>query len=341
MAFGRSITEIELDGVKSDIRHQVGSFDVAPSGKVSLLGCAVRQDSAGSGWYILDNTGHEPINMGGPLTVNGDGNLEIPYAVTYGKVGVVPVTVDETFAGLGIDAGGSVADNLIRISAYKTLDVAVNLQTGNITPSTFFSSRVTATNNSDGTITITHPSVGSNSIVPTLTTTGANEFYTHKVISYTSTTVVIGAYTPMRFRVRYDGSQWVITTPCKIKPTFVSFTDNKLTISYGQTIPTPYNIPNASLFKGSSGVGRVTVDSSSSTTQLVVSFWDTSNPSALIGTASTDMDFIVDIPVSILAETPLGHASISRPNCKLNLADVFSPDGNFWIGPGANIREGY
>lgn len=318
---------------QGDLDEQVGTFDIPPSGKVSALGGVVRQSSSGAGWAFINDAGHEPLNMSGALVVNASGNLEVPYATTYGKVGVVPVTVDETFAGLGILPGGSVANNKIRISAFKTLDVSINLATANAVPSTYFTGRVSATKNADGTITITHPSVGSAAHVPLLTSLSGP--YNHKIISYTATTVVIGVFTKLRFRVWYDGSAWRVSTPAKVKPTVTSFSGNLLTIAYNQTVPTAYALPIVGSLKGSTAISRVGV-TSNATTQLVVAFYDYSGTA--VSAASTDMDFIVELPIEVLAETPLGTASISRPNCKLNLSDVYSADGNFWIGPGLNIR---
>lgn len=389
-------------------------FDFTPPLEVDRtikqLGCVIRQDTAGSGWYFIDDSGHEPLNFSGAITVNATGDIVVPYSFTAYKVGVLPVTVDEAFAALGIEAGGSVSTSSITVSIYKALDASISMSgvttgavvTGSIAanvltvtavtsgtlaigqlvsgsgitagtrisalgtgtggtgtytvdisqtagataitasdptgvvPSTYFTNRVFARNQGDGTVLVTHPSVGNSLVTPAIAPRGnaTGDAGSVRIISYDATHVTLGTFARMTVRINWDGAAWQVSTPGKVKPTITGFSGGGvLTIAYGQTITLANSQPVIAL-KGSTGIAAAGWLSFSAT-GMTLAFYDYAG--AVITVANTNMDFTFQIPVEVLSETPSGVIGITRENCKLNGNDVFGTSANLWIGPGTMV----
>lgn len=300
-----------------------------------ILGCGViRKDTADTDWYYLDDAGHTPGNLSGAITVNGSGDVVLPYGYTVNKVGQLTVTPDETFAGLGLIAGASVGNSTSTLSLYMPMHIAANLGststgTAGIATGTYFTGDVTAVK-TGADVVITHPTVGSASSAPVIsnmTTTADGVGYDVRITGYTATTVSLATFVPFTFTVHYDGSNWVIDTPMAVAPTVTSFTGNALTIAYNQTLPVSMLHAEVSAFDDATvAVCRAL---SVATTQISLVFRNGSN--ATLGTPTTGMRATVRLPLMVKAATPIGRATIIRPNTKLNGSKVFSGSGNFWI----------
>jgi hypothetical protein len=186
---------------------------------------------------------------------------------------------------------------------------------------------VSAVNNGDGTVTVTHPSVGSATTMPSI---DPKSNY-HSVISgVTSTTTTIKSLVPFSGTVSYDGANWVVSTPTLAKPTF-SFSAGVLTVTHELFIT------------AESAVQVVARDSSNTlasvgtigTTSFTVVFRDYAG--ALITTETTNMRFIYSGSQLVTRETPIGNVLLSRPNCKLDAAKVYSGSGNIWLMGASNV----
>jgi hypothetical protein len=279
-----------------------------------------RQATAGAGWAALNDAGHVPFGFGA-ASVDGSGNLVLNYDYTSNKVGSLIVAPDETFAGLGLAAGASVANDKATVSMYKTLDFAANMQTLALTPSTYFAGTVSAVDNGDGTVTFTHPSCGSASVVPTIT---CLDGYRNAITGYTSTTVTVQTLVQFNGYIYFDGADWQVVTPARNKPTMV-FSAGTLTVTH-ETLPTDDALISVNPRAAST---MIALGDASTPTTFTAQFRDFAG--ALITTPSTSMRFYYQGSHWVRRAAPVGQIAIARPNAKLNAANVASGSGNWWV----------
>lgn len=84
-----------------------------PDEEYVFIGGVIR--NTGNGWVLLDNEGHEPLNIINVETTNG---AIIIYYSDYDKVITFSVTPDETMAAEGYSMGASVGLNKAIISVF-------------------------------------------------------------------------------------------------------------------------------------------------------------------------------------------------------------------------------
>ena len=280
----------------------------------------IRQATNGAGWFFITDSGHQQSGFTDSITISS-GNIVVPFSSTASKVGTFVANCDETYSALGIALGASVGLSSATLSLYKTLDVEVNLTAATVAPSTYFVGDVSAVNNGDGTVTITHPSVGSATTMPSV---DPKANYLVTISGVTATTTTIKSLVPFSGTVSYDGANWVVSTPALAKPTF-SFSAGVLTVTHETFIA------------AESAVQVVARDSSNTlasvgtigTTSFTVVFRDYAG--ALITTETTNMRFVYSGSQLVTRETPIGNVLLSRPNCKLDAAKVYSGSGNIWL----------
>lgn len=82
--------------------------------RLALVSCTIR--NTGTGWAVLDNSGHTPSNCTG--LVQYSDHLELQHAVGAVRVSSLAVTTDETYARAGLRAGASVGFALSNIYLY-------------------------------------------------------------------------------------------------------------------------------------------------------------------------------------------------------------------------------
>lgn len=138
------------------------------SGKTyKMVAGVLRQTTAGSGWSLIDDANHKPVNCTGAISVDSGGNLKVEYGFTaVNKSGFV-VGVDETFAALGIQVGASVGNSFAILQAYAAFGGAVGVggvasqtalgQILNIAPYTAENNQIVDATN--GWITVMHDSI--------------------------------------------------------------------------------------------------------------------------------------------------------------------------------------
>ncbi|WP_395393037.1 hypothetical protein WBP07_17860 [Novosphingobium sp. BL-8A] len=313
------------------------STDLSALGYPKLVFSAAvpRQPAAGGGFASLNDAGHEPGNLSGAMTLSGR-NLVIPFGYTANRVGTFQITPDETFAGLGITAGASVAFDKATVSFFMPLYIFGNLSsipttagTAGLAVPTFFTGDVTGIKSSAD-VTITHPSCGAATHTPAVTQifqAADVVAWDNRCTGYTATTVSIATFIDFVFSVTWNGTAWVVTTPMAVTPT-VAFSAGVLTVTFGQTLPSnmlyaQMNSPYHATVKGVRRNGNMT------TTTIPISFVDSAG--ALLTTEQAGMTATVSIPVKVKSATPLGRVAILRPNASLDADKIRSDDGNFWV----------
>jgi hypothetical protein len=81
------------------------------------LAAVMRQDSAGSGWYLLDTTAHTPQHIL-DVTEESDGKLRVWYSQRMAEVNGVNVTPDVSFSAARLTVGASVGRDYTDISLF-------------------------------------------------------------------------------------------------------------------------------------------------------------------------------------------------------------------------------
>jgi hypothetical protein len=90
-----------------------GVIYVKNQSKIVTIGGTIR--NAGDGWHLLDNNGHNPLNITG---VNTTDEAVVIFYDTYEKVISFSVTPDETMTSEGFTVGASVGFDRAVISIY-------------------------------------------------------------------------------------------------------------------------------------------------------------------------------------------------------------------------------
>jgi len=302
-------------------RDFINLFSGDTEKKVIPLACAIRQDTAGSGWYLIDDANHEPNGIASIALSGSDLLLTYSFAAT--NISSLVVVTDETFASFGITCGPSVGKTSATIKLYKDLYATLNNVSLAVTHSPYFGTSVSAVDNADGTITVTHDSTGSNLQPPILMPT-AGALAVPMLISVDADKFTYGMYAPLSGYIAYNGATWVVTTDAETKPTMV-FASNKLTVTH-ETVSQGHATATARDGVTSQYIARM---GGFSTTTFEVSFRDFAG--AIITTPDTDMRFYFNMADLVLQETPTGGIRFVREKVNLDANDVFLSSANFWI----------
>lgn len=165
--------------------------------------------NTGSGWFVLDDGGHNPIGVNS-VTVNEDGSLHVDYD-NLGQANIVNTLLavpDETFASMGIVMGSSVSNEFCNIYLYAPLDFRIDLDTGTVSAPDFFYPEISMGVATDA-FTINHPHIvyADNTTLSASPVGGAASLGAQaktSPISNTSTTLEIN--TTLSTYIAYDGS---------------------------------------------------------------------------------------------------------------------------------------
>lgn len=298
-------TKIGSIGTDSDVRLR------------KILG-VIRQDTRGSGWYVLNDSGHKSVGLS-DITESGD-NIILNYNFSSSKVGTLLISPDETFGAFDIVAGASVGTTSANISFSGTLEAEINPSTFSVAASSYFNGAVSIRNNGDSTATITHDTVGSASGAVSLVDKTS---YKTIVVSKTATEIVVKQLGQMSGYISWDGSSWVVTTGAKSKPT-MSFSAGVLTVTH-EAVSAAETTPVISVRSGSC----VAQPDSFGATIFSVVFRDFAG--TLITSETTSMRFMYHLPALVQVENMAGNFLISRPHCKIRQANLFGATSNFWV----------
>lgn len=87
--------------------------------KYRVVSCVLRQNSAGSGWYAIDDSGHRPVGLDPVTPVSeSNGDIVLNYNFTGQKIGSLLITPDEGYANGNLSFGASVGNSSAVISLY-------------------------------------------------------------------------------------------------------------------------------------------------------------------------------------------------------------------------------
>ncbi|MFA5040001.1 MAG: hypothetical protein WC464_00005, partial [Bdellovibrionales bacterium] len=291
-------------GVLNTKFSKMGSISTDSNIKLRKISCVIRQDTASSGWYAINDTGHKPVGVNPALAVDVNGDLVLSYNFTATDVGSLVIGQDETYANLGVDAGASVGDTSSTIKLYKNFEAEVNLSASTIVESTYFLGTGTVINNGNGTSTITFPAGASSSIIPYIVDKGARKT---SLISKTASSITVGQYERFSGYIYYDGTAWQVSTGAYTKPT-MSFTAGVLTVTHETLLSTEATVTVTER----SGAIVAQNDGYSATTFTVV-FRDFAG--TILTTAATSMRFYYSGNDNVLQSNCVGNIFVSVPLC--------------------------
>ena len=287
----------------------------------------IRQDSDQSGWYYIDDSGHEPNGFIDTIIDDpgDDFRLQLEFSFVLAKIGSINITPDTWYAGHGVTTGQGVNNTNIWLEFYKTLSVDVNNNAGVGTYSAFFGDTITTTKNVDGTITVTHPTLSSSSSqAPSVTNAAISSVSGQVPIvrSYNTTSVTYGMYAAFSGTATYSGGSWNISTPATEKPTATVVGDTiEITHQTLRSLGVQVSARNDSPFIFSA--------SPSGTSKTIIIVRDFSG--AIVTPNLDTMKFQYHAQDLVLQEVPYGNCIVQRDGCPVKPKHLFGNVGNFWI----------
>ncbi|MDB5886182.1 MAG: hypothetical protein JWR74_2353, partial [Polaromonas sp.] len=126
--------------------------------KTRVIACVLRQNTAGSGWYLINDAGHNPLGIASVSVVAGQ--LTITYDFTASKVLSLIAVPDETFAAGGLTCGPSVGLTSAQIELFAPFEMRTQ---GTVCAwGNYLENGVDVTGTFDvagGTLAVTHPNM--------------------------------------------------------------------------------------------------------------------------------------------------------------------------------------
>lgn len=307
------------------------AFIKASSGATELttidVSCIIRQDSQGSGWYFIEDSGH--AKNGFASVAPQDGNpysLELTYGYTADKILSITANCDEWFTKGGIKVGSSVSQGLTRLFAHKDACFSVNNVTGAVNANGFFGSTITAVVNADKTVTVTHPATLSATewplITPVRDVSGATLIPT--IVSATATSITYALYGSYDGLIEHNGSNWIVSTKASLKPT-VTADSGGLTITHN-----PNTRADVLFVEARDGWGLAFVDTTTeSEARVILRNYD----GTVIDPTVTPTNYKIYFRGSNLVQqsATFGAVSIQRPSVAVMWDNLYGTSGNFWV----------
>lgn len=307
--------------------------------KYRAIGCVIRQDSAGSGWYFIDDGNHTPIGVAS-LAANPSGTLTLLYDFTASVVGTLNVTPDEGYAAVDLTIGASVSKDGATFSLYAPFEARMSnlgVAWGNyITTVSGEFSVDTSTALIDGKVVFTHPGIthtdssGSITTVERYVLSGVTNGNAEVVVStQTKSGFTLQAMDPIAAKVAVDASGAIsvthelVTAPAA---TWDSAT-NRLTISHAlSTSPYAFSVQEIT------SSYKVNVISSTGAA-LTVEFYNAAGVKYTGATAPPLMQFVFTRAGNAPSIWSASNRLLIRRGgkCKVRAQDVSGASSNFWI----------
>jgi hypothetical protein len=196
--------------------------------------------NSGSGWFYIDDTGHNRVNMSTVVVQNG--SIRVEHTSLAKKVGSLIAAPDETFAKEGMICGASVGNTFSLIDLYFPLNVQVKGD-GTFVTKNYFNSSLGLTFSADkSSFTLTHPScdaLDTPHIICPVSAGSSGEF----AVSHSDTQVTVERRGDLAGYIYYDTatSTWKYAGDNVNDLTF-SFSAGVLTVTHSAVIGNLYGI---------------------------------------------------------------------------------------------------
>jgi hypothetical protein len=284
--------------------------------------------NTGSGWYVLDDGGHIPLNISSVDDSTGD--IVLTYDFTASATITSVVTIDETLSRTGLQIGASVGHSSLIIEMYHPLELYTSGAA--VAGSAYLGVGTDVTYALSGTdLTITHPTQtasqaeGLPTVVQKRVSNGGNE---DVYVSYESKTqVVITALDSLHGFCDSNGTTYTVTTPNS--GTSTATWDGSNTVSVVHPASTASYDVNVTAKGGS----YLPVLSNVSAVGFDVQFYDVTTGSLVSGSnPPADLDFFYTRGcTSPSTYSPSTKTSVRRGPVKVNAQNVTSNNGNIWV----------
>lgn len=291
--------------------------------------------NTGSGWFFINDSGHAEVGFKS-IQTNPDGTIELFFAddVPVDKIGSLAVTVDETFAPMGIIGGASISTSSvsIRLSAPLTAIIDTSAvttggpsQNGLQKPGAFGDS-VTVQLNSNN-ITLNHPSVESPRGV-TISQVGTDSFEgLHPTLSLSQ------LFTRMFFRrdiysfISYNGTNFTASNGNSDSSISLAWETDRLRITHPST-ENRFDVQISGRNQYDARAGSAT----NTTTDVI--FYDSSG--SQVTTPDTNMSLFfkrgrVSCIDGAVQNVDSGVISVNVGQCQIDANNLTSTSGNIWI----------
>ena len=158
IASAGGLTTASIAGLEDQLEHASG---YNASGKqYKIVACVIRQDTQGSGWYVIDDDSHKPLGLDAENPVEiSNGSIRLNYSFTAKTVTSLVCAPDEGYASQLLQFGASVGRSSSFIDLYHPFYIRIS-GTAAVTHSYFGDRGVdwdVVHDTAAGTWTITHP----------------------------------------------------------------------------------------------------------------------------------------------------------------------------------------
>lgn len=199
--------------------------------------------------FLLDDANHRPVNMTGvslvPVGETNGGTLKLTFTEPGYVNGSHISMTDERYAGQGVLLGQKGFADGPMIFGFRPLAFSINLASLAVTPHPYFAGLITAADNGDGSVTITHPSIGQATSNPAIIET-FNNGYDTRITAADAVSMRVQNFVPLGGEIYSSGANLLYRGPCRDKPTatFNSATGEiTVTLSQSLTLPTDFRFP--------------------------------------------------------------------------------------------------
>ena len=280
--------------------------------------------NSGTGWFFIDDAGHNRINMS--TVVVQTGSIRVEHTASAIKVGSLIAAADETFAKEGMICGASVGNTFSLIDLYFPLNVQVKGD-GTFVAKNYFTPSLSLVFSGDNSqFTLTHPScdaLDTPSLVCPISAGSSGEF----AVSYSGTSVTVERRGDLAGYIYYD----VATTSFKYAGDNVNnltfdFTNGILTVAHSAVVGNLYGIL---VSERDGGYKPKVVSPLTSSFQL--KFFD--GAGTLITTPDANCKaYFARVGAKYKMPFKTGErVLINRGNCKADAKNVVNASANVWI----------
>lgn len=302
-------------------------------------GGAVRQTTSAGGWSFINDASHAPYGWSAstPVALTGT-NLRVTYDFTAAEVGTFSVTVDESYAALGLMVGASVGTNVTDIAGFAPISGRIVAGTSGILFSSTSGNVISqVVDQAAGTITVTHlaqthtDSGGSAVMVTPSSASNSGDF---AITTQTKTGFTLQYVRPLSCRITCTtatpGSE--VFTVSQTENTGLSATwvgPNILRVTHPAV---GNNFPSAivNLWRTSAASYQFKVDGGSTSTDIYFLNAD----GTAVTAASTNMIIAFSMPGKFPAAIPSGSSllgSVQRDMVPVDFNLLSGPSSNLWL----------
>lgn len=311
--------ETEIAEVSAQLAQTVSG---EPGKKPVALAGVIR--NTGSGWFYIDDAGHNRINMSAVSVQNG--SIRVEHTGGAKKVGALVATPDETFGKEGMIVGASVGNTFSLIDLFLPLNVQIKGDSTFVAKSYFTPSLALTFRADKSSFTLIHPEVDALDmpmLVSPISAGASGEF----AVSYSSTQVTVERRGDLAGYIYYDtaSSTWKYQGD-NVNDLSFTFGAGVLTVAHSAVVGNLYG-----LIVSERDGGYKPIVVSPLTASFQIKLKDTSGNTISIPDANCKFYFARIGAKYKMPLKPTERVVLKRGHAKVDATHVANTAGNIWI----------